>query len=99
MTFDQAKAASVKLEPGMSRDNVSRIFGLPKKTAAQASAGGTPANGLIWTYEWWIDHPARCKAGAWCRGHAAKFELVFQPATDAANGDPWQLNSWSWSDD
>jgi hypothetical protein len=102
MTLDQAKAASVKLEPGMTRQGVVDIFGMPKKTAAQPINGaseGTSSNGLMWTYEWWIDHPARCKAGAFCRGHASKFELVFARNAEASGDDAWVLSSWSWSGD
>ena len=99
MTLDEAKAASVKLEPGMSRQNVATLFGLPKKTEVLPMGSETknPWNGLVWRYEWWIDHPADCSAGAFCRGRAAQFELVFQRAEQATpDGDTWLLNSWSW---
>jgi hypothetical protein len=59
---------------------------------------GAPWQGLIWMYQWWIDHPPECHAGAWCRGRAEKLDLVFQQQGSATggNGDAWLLNSWSW---
>jgi hypothetical protein len=100
LTLQQAKTSSVRLEPGMPRDAVASIFGPPKTTSAQAMGANTaaPGQGLIWTYEWWIDHPTNCSAGAFCRGRAEKLDLVFQRAGEraTANGDAWVLNSWSW---
>lgn len=100
LTPQQAKEVSVRLEPGMTREAVTNIFGPPAMTQARTMGADTGATwqGLVWTYQWWVDHPPECRAGAWCRGRAEKFDLTFQQVEkpDEPSGDTWRLHSWSW---
>jgi hypothetical protein len=100
LSLQQAKETSVRLEPGMTREAVSDLFGPPAMTQARTTGGdtGAPSQGLVWTYQWWVDHPPECRAGAWCRGRAEKFDLIFQQVEkpDEPSGDTWRLHSWSW---
>jgi hypothetical protein len=82
-TLEQAQAASLRLEPGLLRDQVARILGPPTntETVPAGEATGHAWQALLWNYVWYDGTPGR-------KALALFFEF------DDHVG--WRLNSWRW---
>jgi hypothetical protein len=83
MTVGQAQDASVRLEPGMTRDQVLQVLGHPTDAESQTVVQNTdqPWQALVWNYRWQLDD---------YRDKRLVLFYVF------AEGSEWRLNNWMW---
>jgi hypothetical protein len=80
LTFQEAQAASLKLEPGLTKDDVVKILGTPTNTElrAMAEATATPWQALVWNFVW--------NDGAGNR----TLSIIF------GEHEGWHVKSWTW---
>jgi hypothetical protein len=82
LLLSDAQDKALKLQPGMTQDQVQALLGRPDETAARTYGSQTPRpwNGIEWTYRW----------GGW---RAKRLQIVFEHGTES-----WLVNSWKWFD-
>jgi hypothetical protein len=81
ISLPQAQSASLRLEPGLTREQVAQILGLPTNTESQTAGQntGVPWQALLWNCVWYDGTPNR-----------KMLTLYFSDQRG------WRLNSWSW---
>ena len=84
MSLAQAERNAVELKQGMSRDEVQKLLGKPRRTALKntGSTAGQPWQGTLhWTYNW---------------GSASASEGNLQVVFAAKEPEKWYVDSWQW---
>jgi hypothetical protein len=89
LSLRDAQDKSLKLQPGMTQDEVVLLLCKPDETSAGTFGTQTPKpwNGVVWMYHWGL--------GLWSlRGPNPhdKLTIVFEKGLDT-----WVVNSWYWS--
>lgn len=89
LSLQDAQDKALKLEPGLTQDEVTLLLCKPDETSARTFGTETPKpwNGIVWIYHWgpgirWFDRP---------NPHDT-LTIVFEKGANA-----WVVNSWLWS--
>jgi outer membrane protein assembly factor BamE (lipoprotein component of BamABCDE complex) len=86
LTLRDAQDKGVKLQPGLTQDELLLFFGKPDETSAGTYGTNTPKpwNGIMWFYRW---------------GKIDSFPLNFKQLSITFENDSgqWVINSWQWT--
>jgi hypothetical protein len=84
LSLADAQDKAIKLEIGISREQVLALLGHPDETAIKTYGSKTPNpwTGEVWTYRWSLENYT-----------AKRLEIIFEQSKGS-----WIVNSWDWQD-
>ena len=98
LSLRDAQDKALKLEPGMTKEEIISLLGKPDETSAGTYGTQTahPWNGITWYYRWgsFQDSHTNSAMEALFQSHSDKIlSIILQRDSDAF----WVVNSWQWS--